>query len=203
MKPDNKKKLYRSNGKRDFDRYGDKYKIKRVKSHDINDDLPNRTAMSPNGRSSKTFKPLLNFLKSSIGQHWDKIYAEIVKKIPHDIRSQSDPIDWYVSVNVIINDDKSIYDTKNHTIISKDGKTATRFHGEHYYVHPISKVLHKLKKQENKKKMSAKEIGIKNAEIKKKKADRLRLKKEKKKSESFEDILRKKYDNNQGENFIS
>lgn len=202
MRPDKKikKRLYRSNGKRD--RYGDKYVVKKVKPHKFDEDLPNRTPMSPNDRNYNSFKPLLKFLKSNVGQHWDKIYSEIVKRIPHDIRADSDPIDWYVSLHVIINEDKSIYDTRSHSIISHNGKTATRFHGEHFYVHPIFKVLHRLKQQNNKKKLSEKEIGIRNAEIKKQKAEAARLKKEKKRSESFENILRKKYDNDNGENFI-
>ncbi len=197
MRPDKKikKKLYRSSGKRDS--YGNRNVVKKVNPVHFDKDLPTRTAMAPNNHNYPTFKPFLKFLKSNIGQHWDKIYSEISQRIPHDIRAQSDPIDWYVSLDVIINPDKSIYDTRKHSLISKDGKTSS---WEHFYVHPISKCLHRLKRKIKPKKLSPKETGIKNAEIKKQKAESIRLKKEKKRSETFDNILRKKYGDDQGQN---
>lgn len=189
MRPDKKikKKLYRSSG--DSYSYGDRNDVKKVNPSHFDKDLPSRTAMAPNKRNYPTFKPLLKFLKSKIGQHWDKIYSEIVQRIPYDVRAKNDPIDWYVALNVTINPDKSIFDEKKRRMISLDGKTSD---WEHFYVHPVSKVLHRLKLK-TKPKLSEKEIGIKNAEIKKRKADNVRLKKERKKSETFDNILRKKY----------
>lgn len=203
MRPDKKikKKLYRTYNNRG-DRYGDKYKVKRIKSNDFDENMPNRTAMSPSHRSSKTFKPLLKFLKSSVGKHWDKIYSEIVQRIPENILAENNPIEWYVSLHVIINEDKSIYDTRSHQIISLDGKHSKNFFRDCFYVHPVSKVLHRLKVKAKGPKLSNKEIGLKNAEIKKEKAQKVKEKKEKKRNESFENILRKKYGDNNGENFI-
>lgn len=78
--------------------------------------------------------PLKRFLRTRVGQHWDKVYSEIRSCIDPKSAVQMhilQHLEWYVEVNTKQWEDGEITDTKGQTIYDE------------YFVHPVTKVLTK------------------------------------------------------------
>ena len=115
------------------------------------EDAPKKSGMKTgkvfNNRLS--FKPLRRFLNSRVGKDWDVIYSEIKDRMPADIWDYHKPAELYVSIKVdIMPDGKIIYKQGwgvSRVTISEDGVTSKYGRYSHYYVHPETNLLCKLK----------------------------------------------------------
>jgi hypothetical protein len=95
-------------------------------------------------------EPLIRFLNSKVGKHWDKVYSELCQKMDKNSmlgKHLNDHLFQFVSIKVVI-EDKKVY--------PKDGWLAHRELTSYekyprFYVHPISGVLMKARQQKRKK----------------------------------------------------
>lgn len=94
--------------------------------------------------SNSHLRPLKRFLKTNVGQNWDKIYAELTQKI--DRRSRVGQ-HWIEQIFNYVETDTTIIDGK---VFRSNGTPLfrNRWHGGRLqlYVHPVSRVLCRFKK---------------------------------------------------------
>lgn len=71
---------------------GGEYRWERNKKRASDEDLPLRASMHGKQHRGRDYSPLFNFLLSKIGQRWDVLFSEAVKRL-----DRSDPIFWMVA----------------------------------------------------------------------------------------------------------
>jgi len=85
-------------------------KFKRVKIKDLFLELPTHKKMRPTIKYCGHYrnydsKPLIEFIKSKIGQDWNDVYSEIVKKTPNKFRRfLDDDVSWIIKTPIYDDD---------------------------------------------------------------------------------------------------
>lgn len=76
----------------------------------LSDDLPKHEGIHKNRMSSPDFTPLVEFIKSKIGENWDDVYSEILTKIDSKFRYEIEKFIRYDRFRYYFGVIKPIYD---------------------------------------------------------------------------------------------
>ncbi len=92
-----------------------------------------------------TAKPLRRFLKSKVGQNWDRVYSELNKKIDKRTRTGEylfEQLFRYVEADTVCIEGK-VYRSNGEKLFSDRWYRG----GAQLYVHPVSRILHRFRRK--------------------------------------------------------
>ena len=104
---------YLHRGARSYEDDWETEKYFRIKNINLFSDLPKRQSFRNGSHYNIDWRPLLEFIESKIGENWNDVYSEILKKVKKKFRYQ---YNWCLPIKPIY-DEKFIPRDKNGRIL--------------------------------------------------------------------------------------
>ena len=161
MKTSGSKRRYLNNGN-----FSEERNTKKYQSQDF-ENLPNRESI---GSTWKIYNGKLNygllvrFLNGQIGNDWDKVYSEIISRIPSKLLNYKEIVFWFVADKVEILDGLPYNKESNKFIWTPEqGEYNFSFDNKDFYIDPNTNLLLKVNDKPSRRKTK----GLEKEELRK------------------------------------